>query len=103
HLYKIIKHYAGLNNRLGVKVKNIYFSDSCTASGMDIEGKEKTQTFKFDKYLEPNIKQLIVDTDDGIFIYKIDLENEPVIYVEMEPIYKLSVNSWYSFADKPIE
>ena len=103
NLFKIIKHYAGLNSRLGAKVKNMYLSESCTASGTDMEGTEKTQTFKFDKFLEPNIKQLIVDTDDGIFIYKIDLQNEPVVYVEMEPIYKLSVKNWYSFSDKPIE
>lgn len=104
YLFKIIKHYVGLNNRLGTKVKAVYLSDSCTASGMDMDGNEKTQTFIFDKFLEPNIKQLVVDTEDGIYIYKIDLENEPAIYVEKEPIYKLSVKSWYRFfTDIPIE
>lgn len=103
HLYKIIQHYAGLKNQLGVEISNLYIADSCIATGTDIEGTEKTKTFMFNQILEPNIKQLIVETASGIFIYKIDLENEPVIYEDIEPIYKLSLTSWFNYDDAPIE
>lgn len=100
-LYKILKHYGGLRTKFGVEVNNIYIAESCTAIGTNIEGVEKERTFVFKDELEPHIKQLIVETENGIFIYKVDLKNEAAFYVDLEPIYKLSETSWFS--DAPIE
>ncbi|WP_418638353.1 hypothetical protein [Winogradskyella sp.] len=103
HLYKIVQHYLGLNQRLNSEVLGMYMSNSCTVSAADYEGVIKTKTFKFDQILDPNIYQLVVDTEDYVYVYKLNVEDAPVIYEELEPIFSFQKKSWYSFSDAPVE
>lgn len=87
--FLLIKHSLELKKVFDEDILNIYTSESCYAEKENQAGKIESKTFVYSEIINDNTSQLIVESDNYVYIYKVDIDNDIRFNTSFEPITRV--------------